>query len=55
MQNIVIVRGEFRMCPKALEKAPIQNSDSKQSCVKTGSVAQKLWNSSSIFGTRLQI
>ena len=50
MQNITIVGGEFREYQKALEKAPILSSGSKQELVEAGSVAQKLQNSSSISG-----
>jgi len=55
MQNITIVGDKFRMYPKALEKAPIPSSGSKQSCVKVKSVVQNLWNSFSISRTQLRI
>jgi len=42
MQNITIVGGQFRMYPKAFEKAPISSSGSKQGLVDVRSVAQKL-------------
>jgi len=43
------------MYPKALEKAPILNSGSKQSCVETGFVAQKIWNLHSGSGIQSRI
>ena len=39
MQNITIIRGEFRMYPKALENALISSSGFKQGLVKDGYVA----------------
>jgi len=45
MQNNAKVRGELRIYPKALEKALIPSSGSKQTYVETGSAVQKLRNS----------
>jgi len=42
MQDIAKVRDEFRINPKALEKAPISSNGSKQNCVEAGSVTKKL-------------
>ena len=47
--------GEVRDYPEALEKAQLLSSDSKQKLVEAGSVAQKLWNSSSVSGNQLRI
>ena len=43
MQNITTTGGEFKIYPKALEKAPIlSSSSSKQGLVEAGSIVQKL-------------
>ena len=55
MQNITIMRGEFKEYPKALEKAPMSSSGPKQRTVEVGYVAQKLQNSSNISETQLRI
>jgi len=42
MQNIATVGGEFRMYPKAFEKAPTSSSGSKQELVEDVSITQSL-------------